>query len=118
MHTESPTAELTPVVARLQNMFLSQEHATAAVHRLAQVAQALIPTATGAGVSLMDAYGARTSAGATGRLVEAADALQYEMGDGPCLSAWATETAQRINDTTHDDRWPQWSAAAARSGIR
>ncbi|HSK33400.1 MAG TPA: GAF and ANTAR domain-containing protein [Propionicimonas sp.] len=118
MHTESHTAELTTVFARLQNMFLSQEHATAAVHRLAQVARDLIPSAAGAGVSLIDDQCTRTSAGATDDLVEAADALQYDLGDGPCLYAWATATPQRIQDTTDDDRWPEWSAAAARSGIR
>ncbi|MEX5272053.1 GAF and ANTAR domain-containing protein [Kocuria sabuli] len=118
MQPESSAMELTAVFARIQNMLLSQEHATAAVHQLAQVAQDLIPSAAGAGVSLIGAHGSRTSAGATDHLVEAADALQYELGEGPCLSAWATEILQRINDTTDDDRWPQWSGAVARSGIR
>jgi GAF domain-containing protein len=118
MQSESAATELTAVFARIQNMLLSQEHATAAVHQLAQVAQDLIPSAAGAGVSLIDAHGTRTSAGATDDLVETADALQYKLGEGPCLSAWATATPQRINDITDDDRWPEWSAAAARSGIR
>ncbi|MEX5304846.1 GAF and ANTAR domain-containing protein [Kocuria sp. CPCC 205258] len=118
MQPESSAMELTAVFARIQHMLLSQEHATAAVHQLAQVAQDLIPSAVGAGVSLIDAHGARTSTGATDHLVEAADALQYELGEGPCLSAWATESPQRINDTTDDDRWPQWSTAVAVSGIR
>lgn len=118
MTTEFPTTELTTVFARIQNMLLSQEHAATAVHRLAQVAQDLIPSAAGAGVSLIDAHGARTSTGATDDLVEAADKLQYDLGNGPCLSAWATAVPQRINDTTDDDRWPEWSAAAAASGIR
>lgn len=117
MTTESSATEMTTVFARIQNMLLSQEHATAAVHQLAQVAQDLVPSAAGAGISLIDAHGARTSTGATDALVEAADALQYKVGEGPCLSAWATVTAQRINDTTDDDRWPQWSAAVARLGI-
>ena len=55
---------------------------------------------------MIDAYGTWTSTGATDHLVETADALQYELGEGPCLSAWATESLQRINDTTDDDRWP------------
>ncbi|MGQ1838639.1 GAF domain-containing protein [Kocuria turfanensis] len=118
MQPESSAPELITVFARIQNMLLSQEHATAAVHQLAQVARDLIPSAAGAGVSLIDAHGTRTSTGATDELVETADALQYEMGEGPCLSAWATATLQRINDTTDEDRWPQWSAAAATSGIR
>ena len=117
MQSESSATELTAVFARIQDMLLSQEHAAAAVHQLAQVARDLIPVAAGAGVSLLDAQGTRTSAGATGHLVEAADALQYDLGNGPCLSAWATATPQRVNDTTDDDRWPQWSTAAASSGI-
>ena len=117
MQPESPATELTTVFARIQNMLLSQERAAVAVHQLAQVARALIPVAAGAGVSLLDAQGTRTSAGATDRLVETADALQYDLGNGPCLSAWATATPQRVNDTTDDDRWPQWSTAAASSGI-
>lgn len=118
MQPEASPIELTAVFARIQTMLLSQEHAVAAVHQLAQVAQDLNPSAAGAGVSLIDAHGTRTSTGATDRLVETADALQYELGEGPCLSAWATESLQRINDTTDDDRWPRWSTAAAVSGIR
>ncbi|MFE7631676.1 GAF and ANTAR domain-containing protein [Kocuria sp. NPDC057446] len=118
MQPEASPMELTAVFARIQTMVLSQEHAVVAVHQLAQVAQDLIPSAAGAGVSLIDAHGSRTSTGATDHLVETADALQYESGEGPCLSAWATASLQRINDTTDDDRWPQWSRAVARSGIR
>lgn len=86
MHPESSAMELTAVFTRIQDMLLSQEHAAVAVHQLAQVAQDLIPSAAGAGVSLIDGHGARTSTGATDHLVEAADALQYELGEGPCLA--------------------------------
>ncbi|MUN64919.1 GAF domain-containing protein [Kocuria sediminis] len=118
MESKSTAVELTSVFARIQDMLLSQEQAAVAVHQLAQVAQDLIPSSAGAGVSLIDTDGARTSTGSTDDLVEAADALQYELGEGPCLSAWATATLQRSNDTTDEDRWPQWSAAAAALGIR
>ncbi|MFI7493239.1 GAF and ANTAR domain-containing protein [Kocuria sp. M4R2S49] len=118
MQSESSATELTAVSARIRNMLLTQEHATAAVRQLAQVAQELIPSAAGAGVSLIDDHAHRTSTGTTHRLVEAADVLQYDLGEGPCLSAWASGTPQCINDTTDDDRWPEWSAAVARSGIR
>lgn len=118
MAAESSAVELTAVFARIQNMLLSQENATAAVQHLAQVAKDLIPSAVGAGASLIDAHGNKSSAGATDSLVEAADAVQYELGHGPCLSACNSTESQRIDDTTDDDRWPQWSVAAAASGIR
>ena len=118
MEAESSAVELTTVFARIQNMLLSQEHATAAVRNLAEVAKDLVPSASGAGVSLIDEHGNKASTGATDTLVEAADAVQYELGEGPCLSAWATTAPQRIADTADDGRWPRWAAAAAGSGIR
>lgn len=118
MRPESPATDLAAVFARIQGMLLSLEDATAAVHQLARVAKELIPSAIGAGASLIDEGGTRTSTGATDATVESADALQYELGEGPCLSAWATASSQRIDDIADEDRWPEWSAAAARSGIR
>lgn len=118
MQSESSVAELAAVLTRIQGMLLSQENATTAVHQLALVAKDLVPGAAGAGISLIDDHGKKTSTGATDMVVEAADAAQFELGEGPCLSAWATSTPQRIDDTATDDRWPEWSSTAARSGIR
>ncbi|MCM3689116.1 GAF and ANTAR domain-containing protein [Kocuria rosea] len=118
MSPESFPGELTTVFARLHGMLLSQHEATTAVGSLARTAHRLIPTATGAGVSLLDAEGTRVTTAATDPAVEAADALQYGLGVGPCLSAWATGEPQRITDTTTETRWRDWSAAAAGTGIR
>lgn len=118
MQPESPATDLAAVFARIQGMLLSLEDAAASVHQLARVAEELIPSAIGAGASLIDEGGTRASTGATDATVESADALQYELGEGPCLSAWATASSQRIDDTTDEDRWPEWSAAVARLGIR
>lgn len=109
--------DLTSVFARIQGMLLSQESAEAAATQLARAARDLIDSAAGAGVSLLDESGRRTTTAATDRLVEAADAIQYELDQGPCLSAWATESLQRVDDTATDTRWPDWSRAAAASGI-
>ncbi|GAA1763498.1 GAF and ANTAR domain-containing protein [Kocuria aegyptia] len=110
--------ELTTVFAQLHGMLLSQDDADAAVRQLARVAQQMIPGATGAGVSLLDEDGSRTSTASTDPAVEAADALQYELGTGPCLSAWATGQTQWVEDTAVDPRWASWSSAAAEAGIR
>jgi GAF domain-containing protein len=109
--------DLTAVFARIQGMLLSQESAQAAAAQLARAARDLIDTAAGAGVSLIDETGRRTSTAATDTLVETADTAQYELGQGPCLSAWATESLQRLDDTATDTRWPDWSRTAAGAGI-
>ena len=46
------------------------------------------------------------------------DASQYRSGRGPCLEAFRTGVALRLDHTEHDDRWPEFAAAAAEAGIR
>ncbi|MHC5560819.1 GAF domain-containing protein [Kocuria sp. U4B] len=104
-----------PAPARL---LLSAHDATTAVAQLIRTAHQIVPRATGAGLSLLDAPGTGVSRAATGPAVEAADDVQYAWGVGPCLSAWATGAPQRIEDTSTETRWPGWSAAAAAAGIR
>lgn len=118
MTPDPSSGELATVFAQLHGMLLSQDDATTAVSRLAHAARQMIPAAAGAGVSLLDEAGTRISTAATDPAVEAADAAQYELGAGPCLSAWATQEPQRIADTTTETRWAAWEAAASAAGIR
>jgi GAF domain-containing protein len=118
MNLESSPGELVTVFAGLHGMFLSEQDATAAVQQLARAARQMVPAATGAGVSLMSDDGTRLSTAATDKTVEAADTLQYALGQGPCLSAWATGDSQRVEDTHQDPRWVRWQQAAAQAGIR
>ncbi len=118
MAPHSSPDELTTVFAHLHGMLLPVQDATTAVSRLARAVQQMIPSAAGAGVSLFDEHGVPVSTAATNTLVEAADGLQYELGQGPCLSAWATGELQLVEDTTTDTRWAGWQTAAAEAGIR
>ena len=118
MPPESSPVELATVFAQLHGMFPSEEDATTAVQQVARAAHQHVPSATGAGVSLFDGAGTRVTTASTDTTVQAADDLQYRLGEGPCLSAWATTELQRIDDTAEDPRWARWQAAAAASGIR
>lgn len=114
----APVGELTTVFAHVQGMLLTEQDAAAAVEQLALVARDLMTSAVGAGASLMDETGERTSTGTTDKIAAGADAAQYELGEGPCLSSWATVSIQRIDDTGVEERWPAWCAAAQALGIR
>jgi GAF domain-containing protein len=46
------------------------------------------------------------------------DRLQQQLGDGPCISAAQYQTIFRIEDTRQDERWPEFSAEAARLNVR
>jgi GAF domain-containing protein len=43
--------------------------------------------------------------------------LQYELDEGPCLSAWSHRAPFRVDDLP-DPRWPEWSTAVGPLFIR
>jgi GAF domain-containing protein len=46
------------------------------------------------------------------------DRLQQKLGDGPCINAARHQSIFRIEDTRQDERWPEFSAEAARLNVR
>lgn len=118
MDSEFSGTELTTVFARIHSMLLSQESAVTAVEQLAEVAQDVVDSAIGSGASLIDDQGQTMSTGTTDAVAEAGDTLQYELGEGPCLSAWATEALQRVDDTATETRWPGWCTGVLPLGVR
>jgi len=118
MNRKLPLDELSLVIARIEGLLLTAEKVDRAVQLLAQAIKDAVPGTIGAGVSLLDSRGRRTSSGATSRVVEQADSLQYELNQGPCLSAWAGEETVLVNDVHTDPRWPLWRTAVASLPVR
>lgn len=71
-----------------------------------------------ASITLIERDGVLTSAAVTDETARAADVLQYELAEGPCLSAAGNVGYYVITDTATDPRWPRWGPAAHRLGIR
>lgn len=114
-----PAAEqIAAAFARMSGLFLTAETVETALSMITALAAAMVPHTAGAGLSLLDAHGARSSAAATDEIVLRADAVQYELGTGPCLTAWADHVVVRIDDLTTDERWPVWARSAAELGLR
>lgn len=109
--------ELAGVFARMSGLLLSEETVSTSLSLLSSLAHETVPGSSGAGVSIIEA-GRRTSAGSTDERVRAADALQYELDEGPCLTATATRRLVVIEDLQQDTRWPRWTASAAPLGLR
>jgi GAF domain-containing protein len=116
--SELPLAdELSAVFARMSGLLLSEETVATALGLVSSLAQDTVPGAAGAGVSVIDERGRRSS-GSTDARVQQADALQYELDEGPCLAASAGRQVVRVDDLAADSRWPRWSAAVAPLGLR
>ncbi|TNB70281.1 GAF and ANTAR domain-containing protein [Arthrobacter sp. BB-1] len=113
-----PLDDLTVAVARIRGLLLSQEKADRAVSLLAQAIKQAMPGATGTGASLLDPAGGLVSSGSTDAVVRQADTAQYELGEGPCLTAWAAEEVVIIQDVHTEGRWPRWTSAVAGLPVR
>jgi len=110
--------ELAGVFARMSGLLLSSETVGSVLRLVTKLAQDTIPDTAGAGVSMLDPDGSRVTTAATDDLVEQADRIQYEIGSGPCLVAWADRTVVRVDDLAHDTRWPHWARRAHELGLR
>ncbi|SDO53370.1 GAF and ANTAR domain-containing protein [Geodermatophilus sp. DSM 45219] len=109
--------ELSAVSARVAGLLLSEETVDTALGLVSSLALDAVPGAVGAGVSIVDERGRRSS-GSTDARVQRADALQYELGEGPCLAAAAGRRMVRVDDLPTDRRWPRWASAVTPLGLR
>ena len=111
------SSELAKALARMSAVLLSQESVATTVQLVTSLAEKALPDTAGAGVSVMDAVGKRTTA-ASDSLVKDADLMQYELDEGPCLTAWRDRVVVFIDDVEVERRWPAWTEAVAPLGIR
>ena len=109
--------EVTAVFARASRLLLTEDTVAHALKLITDAATAAIPGAAGAGVSLLDGSGHRRTAAASDGAVHQADALQYELGEGPCITAWASGESVLAGNLDADHRWPRWVPAAAALGV-
>lgn len=103
--------------AEIARLLEAEPDVQATVGQIALLAQEAI-SCDFAGITLLHGRRKLETAAATSALVEKADALQYEFGEGPCLQAiWSHDTFI-VDDMEQDPRWPNWGPQAAALGLR
>jgi GAF domain-containing protein len=105
------------LLAQMGAVLLSIETVGTTVELVTALAAEAISGAAGAGVTLVDDRGKRSVA-ASNSLVERADALQYLLDAGPCLTSWRDRMTVRVDDVAAETRWPDWCAGASEVGVR
>jgi GAF domain-containing protein len=113
----APAVDLGTALNQMAGLVLSRETVDTALHLVTTLAATTTAGTLGAAVTVVDEHGKRSRA-ASNAAVEQADALQYELDEGPCLTAWRTRQLVRIDDTTTDGRWPRWNEAVSPLGVR
>lgn len=90
----------------------------ATLQRIVEVARLIVPGCHHAGITLLRRGRPETPA-ATDDVSAAVDAVQYEAGEGPCLSAIVEADMFRTGDLGQETRWPKFSRPAVeRTGVR
>ena len=75
-----------------------------------------IPGADGAGLTMLEVGRADTIVATAGFVTEV-DAIQYSLGEGPCITAAASGHTVRSPSLGGDGRWPKFGARVARLGV-
>jgi GAF domain-containing protein len=79
----------------------------------------LLPRSDAVSLTVRGRHGRFATLGATDQRAERADELQYDTGEGPCLSAVEQADWFRSGDVSVDARWPTWGPrVAAEVGVR
>lgn len=81
------------------------------LERLVETAAAHIPGVRWASVTTLRAGRFRTEASSDPAAARA-DAVQYDVGAGPCVDAALEEHVLVVEDLEHDGRWPEFAARA------
>jgi GAF domain-containing protein len=88
-----------------------------AADEIVSAARDLIPNCFGAGLTLVSRGHSIESVGVSDDVVREGDALQYELGEGPCLDAAWEEEQVYSDDIRRDERWPRWAPRIAELGV-
>lgn len=81
-------------------------------------AVAALPGIDHAGVTIIQRSREYVTRASTDPLVMKLDALQYTLGEGPCVYAMEAERLVVVNNLRRELRWPRYIARAAELGLR
>jgi transcriptional regulator with GAF, ATPase, and Fis domain len=102
----------------LQNALLNTDSVEQFLHELAVLSAQAMDDAMSCGMSLRQKGRPQPVTASSDPLASAADEVQYQTGDGPCLHALRHARPVRINDTAVSQQWPKFCRQAEELGIR
>ena len=115
MEVTGRSAESLEILARALHVKNAELEPTLAA--IASTAVTMLSPARYAGLTVLS-RGELIPRATTGEPPLVLDRLQRKLGDGPCINAAKFQTVFRIEDTHQDERWPVFTAEAARLNVR
>ncbi|MET0864738.1 MAG: GAF and ANTAR domain-containing protein [Nakamurella sp.] len=109
-------AELVTSIAALSHLSTGRLTLPDILTEVAHLAVRAIPGADGAGLTLTENDRSDTIV-ATAPFVRDVDAIQYDLREGPCISAAAERQTMRSGSLGGEQRWPRFGPRVGRLGV-
>ena len=111
------TEDLVSTLQQLAEVLQNQRTLGAALAGIAEAATVSVPGCDAATIAI-SIEGRPVTAAMTARVALELDMAQYDADDGPCLAAFRTMSALRLDIVEEGDAFPHFAAAARRNGVR
>jgi GAF domain-containing protein len=109
---------LTAALADAAHAIRVEQDVDSVLNDIVHAAVASLPGVDHAGVTIIQRSREYVTRASTGPLVRQLDALQYMLGEGPCLYAMEAEKLVVVNHVRFEQRWPEYIRRAAQLGLR
>lgn len=115
---EDPSLGLALAFAEIARALMAAEDLPATLTKICALAVTTIDGCDHAGISRVFGRQLRTE-GSSDDVPERVDALQYELGGGPCVDAIREHEVFQADDLAAEDRWPEFARRAVETtGVR
>jgi GAF domain-containing protein len=109
-------SELATILSSLAVSMLTERSLTDSLRGLVRVAARLMPNCSGGSIAML-VDGRPTTVAFTDQVVLELDLVQYDLSEGPCLTAIGGEMI-RVAHLAHDERFPHFAVGAADQRIQ
>ena len=117
--TAEREAELAEAFADIARQLQAQNSREETWQKIIDLSHDFLPEFEHAAISLVHGNGRVDTVAATDDVPRVVDRIQYETGEGPCLSAIREENLYVTGDLGNEDRWPKFTARTVdETGIR
>jgi hypothetical protein len=116
--TVEPSADMAAAVSEAARRLTTEHDLDSTLQSIVVAAAASLPGINLAGITLAHRDGRLETLAASDPLVRDLDALQHELGEGPCVYAMTVDCVVTVNHIRHDQRWPQFVPRAVALGLK
>jgi GAF domain-containing protein len=114
----NPDASAASSLAAAARVLVAQHSFEETLEAVARTARESLPGFEHVGIAILSRTGEVETKAATDPLVWELDRAQYDVDEGPCLSALREQSVVVVPDVRHEQRWPRYLPSALRAGLR